>query len=91
MCHSSLHADTSASSNQVPVNQDASHLDDHPEPGGQPLAMHALAAAWPCYHGARGLSLAPVKLMSTRDAPGGSQSLALQQHVGNWVGTVCLQ
>ncbi len=26
-----------------------------------------------------------------RDAPGGSQSLALQQHVGTWVGIACLQ
>jgi hypothetical protein len=33
--------------------------------------MHALAAASPCYHAARGLGLAPVKLMSTRVAPVG--------------------
>jgi hypothetical protein len=38
------------------------------------------------------LSLAPVKLiMSTRAAPGGSQTLALQQHVETEAGIACLQ
>jgi hypothetical protein len=66
------------------------------------MAIHSQEGSlWQCMHWqqhghatmepAGAWSLAPVKLMSTRDAPGGSQSLALQQHVGTWVGTACLQ
>jgi hypothetical protein len=60
----------------------------HSQEGSLWQCMHALAAAWPCCHAARGMEPSSSQ---THDAPGGSQTLALQEHVGTWVGTACLQ